>query len=167
MDISITSGMSPGWWRRQAHGWQPRDWMTSIARGAIPIAAGPGSAVDWRPLVVFFWDFRGFKVDHWIDDGTELPVCGGLRAIHLPGHTDGHMGFLLPHQKLLFSGDLFANFGSWSHLPPRFLNSRPDLLTSSLRRALDLDLIGCLPNHGWPATPSEHLRILNRLAGQG
>lgn len=111
--------------------------------------------------------FQGFKVDHWIDDGTELPVCGGLRAIHLPGHTDGHMGFLLPHQKLLFSGDLFANFGSWSHLPPRFLNSRPDLLTSSLRRALDLDLIGCLPNHGWPATPSEHLRILNRLAGQG
>ena len=33
-----------------------------------------------------------FSVDYWLDDGTELPVWGGLRAIHLPGHTEGHTG---------------------------------------------------------------------------
>ena len=38
-------------------------------------------------------------------DGDELPVLGGLRVVHTPGHTPGHVSFLSPSRRLLFAGD--------------------------------------------------------------
>ena len=32
-------------------------------------------------------------VDHTFSDGELLPYWGGLRVVHLPGHTRGHCGF--------------------------------------------------------------------------
>jgi len=39
-------------------------------------------------------------------DGMELPVLGGLRVVHTPGHTPGHVCLYAPRHKLLFSGDM-------------------------------------------------------------
>jgi len=33
-------------------------------------------------------------IDHWIQEGQELPLNGGLRVIHTPGHTEGHVSLL-------------------------------------------------------------------------
>lgn len=108
--------------------------------------------------------FHPFQVDHWIDDGDAISIGTGWTAMHLPGHTDGHMGYHHASRKLLFTGDLVASFGPFSHLPPRILNSGPEQLRHSLHRAAILDLEGAFPNHGWPATPSRHLEQLHRLA---
>lgn len=108
--------------------------------------------------------FRPFPVDHWIDDGDTIPIGTGWTAVHLPGHTNGHMGYHHAGRKLLYTGDLFASFGAFSHLPPRILNSDPKRLLHSLHRATSLNLEGALPNHGWPASPSHHLNQLHRLA---
>ncbi|WP_081891910.1 MBL fold metallo-hydrolase [Verrucomicrobium sp. BvORR106] len=110
--------------------------------------------------------FQAFTVTHWIDDGDSIPIGPGWTAIHLPGHTDGHMGYLHAAQKLLFTGDLFASFGALSHQPPRFLNSSPHQIARSLELAASLNLEGILPNHGWLATPARHLEQLHRLAGR-
>ena len=48
-------------------------------------------------------------VDVEVADGDELPLAGGIKAVHTPGHTPGHLSFLLPSRKLLFVGDAAAN----------------------------------------------------------
>lgn len=50
------------------------------------------------------------EIDVPLADGDELPFWGGLRVLHLPGHTLGHCGFYSARHDLLFSGDLFASY---------------------------------------------------------
>jgi glyoxylase-like metal-dependent hydrolase (beta-lactamase superfamily II) len=48
-------------------------------------------------------------VHHEVEDGAEIPVAGGLRVIHTPGHTPGHISVLWPARRLLFAGDVAGN----------------------------------------------------------
>jgi glyoxylase-like metal-dependent hydrolase (beta-lactamase superfamily II) len=102
--------------------------------------------------------YNRFSVNRWLEDGSEIPVWGGLVAVHLPGHTIGHMGFYSPVRKLLFSGDLFASPFWGACLPPPIFNSCAEQLPASIRRVLEMDLEHVLPNHGDRGAPAEHLR---------
>ncbi len=113
-----------------------------------------------RPLL----EFKSFRPDRWIDDGDELEVWDGLRAVHLPGHTAGHTGYYCERHRLLFCADLFASYGRIAHLPPGIFNSDASMIPGSLRKALSLDLVGVLPNHGDRAAPELHLARLQGLA---
>jgi len=110
--------------------------------------------------------FSPFKIDRWFNDGETLPIWGGLRVIHLPGHTDGHCGFYSESHLLLFSGDLIASHRMLSHLPPKILNTQPELIPQSIQRALDLKPLGIAPNHCDRAPFSEHLSRLQKLANE-
>jgi len=45
------------------------------------------------------------------NDGDDMPAAGGMKAIHTPGHTAGHLSFLWPHNGgVLFAGDAAGNF---------------------------------------------------------
>lgn len=107
--------------------------------------------------------FEPLIVTRWFDDQTEFPIWHGLRAIHLPGHTDGHMGLYSESRKLLFCADLIASFARISHFPPNFLNTHPEQIPASVAKALALDPGGILPNHCDAAMPAEHLRRLRLL----
>ncbi|MBC8162943.1 MAG: MBL fold metallo-hydrolase [Roseiflexaceae bacterium] len=49
-------------------------------------------------------------VAHEIGDSDLLPVAGGLRAIHAPGHSAGHMAFMLQRDGgMLFAADACSN----------------------------------------------------------
>jgi glyoxylase-like metal-dependent hydrolase (beta-lactamase superfamily II) len=39
-------------------------------------------------------------------DGDVLPVLGGLRVVHTPGHTPGSVCLWAPRQRILFTGDV-------------------------------------------------------------
>ncbi|MFP3381467.1 MBL fold metallo-hydrolase, partial [Bacillus sp. SIMBA_069] len=45
------------------------------------------------------------RVDYTLIDGQELPFCGGIRVIHTPGHTPGHISLYLKQSKILIAGD--------------------------------------------------------------
>jgi glyoxylase-like metal-dependent hydrolase (beta-lactamase superfamily II) len=77
----------------------------------------------------------------------ELPYWGGLRVMHLPGHTEGHCGFFSERFNLLFSGDLFASYWFSTHLPPFFLNSCAEQMEDSLCRVKALAPRYMIPNH--------------------
>lgn len=46
------------------------------------------------------------EVDQWIKDGETLPLNGGLRVIHTPGHSAGHVSLLWePQGGVMFVAD--------------------------------------------------------------
>lgn len=50
------------------------------------------------------------EIEHAVNDGDELPVAGGMKAIHAPGHCAGQLAFLWPHHNgVLFAADAAAN----------------------------------------------------------
>lgn len=87
------------------------------------------------------------RIDVPLGDGDELPFWGGLRVVHLPGHTLGHCGFYSAKHDLLFSGDLFASYFFNVHLPPPMLNSAPELIAASLQKARTLNPRLIMPQH--------------------
>ena len=49
-------------------------------------------------------------VDATYTDNDVLPVAGGLRVLHTPGHTPGHCSFLHEPSGVLITGDALVNF---------------------------------------------------------
>jgi glyoxylase-like metal-dependent hydrolase (beta-lactamase superfamily II) len=110
------------------------------------------------------FNFEPFKPDRWIDDGDFIDVWEGLRAVHLPGHTAGHTGYFCEKLGLLFSADLFASHGRFTHFPPRIFNADPVSMRLSLGKALALNVTGIVPNHCGQGTTAHHLECLQYLA---
>lgn len=50
-----------------------------------------------------------FRIDQHIVDGETLPILGGLRAIHGPGHCAGQVALMWQGGRLLMGGDAFIN----------------------------------------------------------
>lgn len=112
--------------------------------------------------------YQAFTPDRLVDEGDSFDIWQGLKAVHLPGHTHGHTGYLCESRGLLFSGDLFASFDRFSHLPPACFNWDSERNLASIERVLGLGLSGVLPNHCDRAGPEIHLERLRRVAsGKG
>lgn len=113
-----------------------------------------------------FLGFQRFTPDRLLDDGDQIDIWQGLEAVHLPGHTPGHMGFYCRKLRLMFTGDLIVSYRGRAWYPPYVLNTDAEQNPKSAERVLTFDLDGVIPNHcdRWPA--SEHLRRLKRLLGR-
>ncbi|TMJ04751.1 MAG: MBL fold metallo-hydrolase [Alphaproteobacteria bacterium] len=106
---------------------------------------------------------RPVIIDVPLNDQDELPFWGGLRVVHLPGHTLGHCGFYSKRHDLLFSGDLFASYFFNVHFPPSILNSAPHLIAASLEKARSLDPRLMVPQHYDVLDGALHRRRFDRL----
>jgi glyoxylase-like metal-dependent hydrolase (beta-lactamase superfamily II) len=53
--------------------------------------------------------FTPVEVGRELHDGDVLPVAGGLRVVHTPGHTPGHVSLLHEPGDLLITGDSLMN----------------------------------------------------------
>ena len=93
------------------------------------------------------FNYRPAAIDEFLSDGQELPFWGGLRVIHLPGHTEGHCGFFSVRHRLLFCGDMFASYLFSVHKPPAILNSVPGQFPSSVEKIRTLNPRWLVPNH--------------------
>jgi glyoxylase-like metal-dependent hydrolase (beta-lactamase superfamily II) len=110
--------------------------------------------------------YRTATIDVPLSDGDELPFWGGLRVVHLPGHSVGHCGFWSERHRLLFSADLFASYLGFVHLPPPILNSQPELIPGSLEKARRLDPRWMIPNHYDRLDGDLHRRRFDQLCGR-
>ena len=109
------------------------------------------------------FQYRSALIDQPLIPDDELPFWGGLRVIHLPGHTAGHCGFYSERFNVLFSGDLFASYWFSTHLPPPFLNTCPEKLGSSLKKVKALNPRYIIPNHYSGMDGQLHRRKFDRL----
>ena len=103
-------------------------------------------------------------VEHEVDDGETLPFAG-LRAIHTPGHTVGHLALLLPRDGgVLFVGDAATNFGrlSWGPIYEDVAEGE-----RSLRKLAALDFEAAAFSHGRPIRKDAAARFRRRWPPAG
>jgi glyoxylase-like metal-dependent hydrolase (beta-lactamase superfamily II) len=81
--------------------------------GFRPLTPAPGLIVGilFRLFIKQpFPTVDGTGVDVEVNDGDELPIGGGLRVVHIPGHCKGQVAFLRARNGgLLFAADACAN----------------------------------------------------------
>jgi glyoxylase-like metal-dependent hydrolase (beta-lactamase superfamily II) len=87
--------------------------------------------------------------DHEINDGDELPIGGGVRVIHTPGHTAGHVSFLVEgHGGVLFAGDAAGNVFGRIGKPLLMYTEDMDEAKASMRKLAALEFDTACFGHG-------------------
>jgi glyoxylase-like metal-dependent hydrolase (beta-lactamase superfamily II) len=68
---------------------------------------------------------EAFQPGPALTDGELLPVSGGLRVVHTPGHSPGHVSLLVERTGTLITGDALFNVGvlGGARISPAFLCS--------------------------------------------
>lgn len=64
--------------------------------------------------------FAKVTVAETFQDGAVLPVAGGLRVVHTPGHTPGHVSLLHEATGVLVTGDSIFNVRGLRYSPASF-----------------------------------------------
>lgn len=102
-----------------------------------------------------------------IEDGDVLPVLGGLRVVHTPGHTPGSVCLYAPRDRILFTGDaLQRRRGRVVFASPIFSDDHA-AARASVRRLATLDVATIVFSHYAPLVEgaNETLATLARQAG--
>jgi glyoxylase-like metal-dependent hydrolase (beta-lactamase superfamily II) len=103
-----------------------------------------------------------FGVTQMVEDGQVLPLHGGIRIIHTPGHTPGHISLYIQAKRVLIPGDeLRVDAGRLVGPAPEHT---PDmaLAMQSMPKLLDFDIDSVICFHGglYETNVSEAIRQL-------
>jgi glyoxylase-like metal-dependent hydrolase (beta-lactamase superfamily II) len=92
--------------------------------------------------------YTPFKVNKELKGGELIDTAGGLKVIHTPGHTDGHISLLHLESKTLITGD--SIFNMTSRLTWSLSGFCVDYLQSqeTAKRFVDLDFKHAAFTHG-------------------
>ena len=112
--------------------------------------------------------FEPFQPGPLLNDGDVLPVAGGVRIVHTPGHSPGHVSLLHEPTRTLVTGDAMFNFSFRGlSLSPKFLCADFALTQQTVHRLGELEYDVAAFTHGPEMTerPRERIRgFLSRLA---
>lgn len=86
------------------------------------------------------------NVDQIVTDGEELSLFGGIKVIHTPGHTPGHISLYLKEHKLLIAGDAMMIDNGRFVEPDNCVDA--DLAKQSIRKFLPYDIQTVICYHG-------------------
>ena len=101
----------------------------------------------------FAWDvplLHRIPAHEFIEDGQVLPVLGGLRVMHTPGHTPGSVCLYLEEQKVLFTGDMLIADGYCFRRPVPFPGTSFRDYRTSVDRLAELPFEAACVGHGKP-----------------
>jgi glyoxylase-like metal-dependent hydrolase (beta-lactamase superfamily II) len=109
--------------------------------------------------------FAPLAVDEVVEDGALLPLAGGLRVVHTPGHTPGHCSFLHTRAGVLLTGDALFNVRGlrWSVKTPC---TDIRLSRESAHRLADLDYDVAGFTHGAHVSAGARGAVRAFLAGR-
>ncbi len=135
-----------------------RAWRPAVFRFAVDAIARGGL----RPQHLTEFDVFG--------DGDVLDVPGSPRAIHTPGHTDGHSSFHLASKGVLITGDALVMHDFWDPgyagpcLLPGPFNGDPARALRSLDRLEDIEAEVVVTGHGpvFRGRPADAVAVARR-----
>jgi glyoxylase-like metal-dependent hydrolase (beta-lactamase superfamily II) len=107
------------------------------------------------------------KVNHTVDDGDEIDVCGGIKIIHTPGHTPGHICLYLKKYKILIAGDALNVENGALTGPNAPFTLDMEVAGRSLIKLLDLELEGIICYHGGMIGPEANGQLEALCRKQG
>lgn len=93
------------------------------------------------------WWIRRFRMDHELADEMELPYWGGLRVVHLPGHSEGHVALYSTARRIVFSADAILARGRRLFFPSKAFNLDDNAARTAVLRLLDFDIDWVVPSH--------------------
>jgi glyoxylase-like metal-dependent hydrolase (beta-lactamase superfamily II) len=97
-------------------------------------------------------------VDLRLVGGEELAVLGGVRLLHTPGHTAGHLALHVPGSSLLLAGDLLRCEEGVVRMGPAHYTLDHDQAATSARMLAALPVDRLLGYHGgWLASGARPL----------
>jgi glyoxylase-like metal-dependent hydrolase (beta-lactamase superfamily II) len=100
-----------------------------------------------------------------IDDGAELPMLGGLRVVHTPGHTPGSICLYAPRHRLVFTGDVLQVIRGRLTYASAFFSHDHAGARSSIERLAALDVETIALSH-YPPWRDEANAVLAELAAR-
>ena len=103
-------------------------------------------------------------VQRLVTDGEVLPLLGGLRVIHTPGHTPGSVCYLAETRGVLFSGDTAFSDGKRVSRSVPFTGYNGPHYRESLQRLARLEFDTLCGGHGSPLVGGASDRLRDLLA---
>ena len=121
-------------------------------------------ALQWLSKTIVplrnLWTTTPVAVDVLLNDGDELPVLGGIKVLHTPGHTLGSISLFLPEKRLVIAGDLIAHrFGL--RLPSKAFTVDIEQEIRSIEKVSGLDFDVICFGHGSPLVDKARPAVLN------
>jgi len=95
------------------------------------------------------WSTVPAEVDRLLNDGDELPLLGGIRILHTPGHTPGSICLFIPREKLVIVGDLLTHRITL-RLPSRLFMVDMEQEINSIKKLAGIDFSVIAFGHGRP-----------------
>lgn len=125
-----------------------------VTRGEVPVPGPNPKSIAGKAL----WpvikritptQLPPLTIDHEVQDGEDLPIAGGLKAIHTPGHTAGHVSYLWPrHGGVLFVGDAAGHMFGRLGTPVGMFTEDMKQARESIRKIAALDFDSACFGHG-------------------
>jgi glyoxylase-like metal-dependent hydrolase (beta-lactamase superfamily II) len=100
-----------------------------------------------------------------VSDGAVLPVLGGLRVVHTPGHTPGSICLYAEQHRLLFTGDVLQVVRGRLTYASAFFSHDHAGARASVERLAALD-VGTIALSHYPPWRDDCNVKLNRLAAR-
>lgn len=109
-----------------------------------PGPANPEWLGDILAPIHGLWATLPVAVDRLVSDGDELPILGGIKILHTPGHTPGSISLFLKREGLVIVGDVLSRSTLGLSLPSKAFTTNLAQEIQSIRRlaSLDFNLIG-------------------------
>jgi glyoxylase-like metal-dependent hydrolase (beta-lactamase superfamily II) len=124
-----------------------QDWATT---GRISGANDPSTLMGRLFARTGDAKIEPFKPGPALTDGEVLPVAGGLRVVHTPGHSPGHVSLLHEPTGTLITGDALFNFRFLrrTRISPAFLCSDFAMTKRTAHRLGELEYDVAAFTHG-------------------
>ena len=117
-----------------------------------------------KPLLELLQNPPKSKVDKVVEDGSQLPYCGGITVIHTPGHTPGHICLYLKKSKILIAGDLLNIVDGELNGPYPHNTPDMDAAIDSIKKFsnYDIEKIVCYHSGLYTSNPNHRLKELSQ-----
>ncbi len=99
------------------------------------------------------------RIDVFLRDGDEFPALGGMRIVHVPGHTPGSIALHFEERGVLIVGDAMQYRFGRLMLPHRLFTQDMAQAAASIRRLALLDFDTLCFSHFRPIVRDADLRV--------